>query len=693
MRGARKLATALLLVAAVAAPAAAVEPSPPPRSPGLSGQPISLDAAVAATLRHSYEVQREAAKVAERRGVWQEAEGIFDPTLFLDSEVSQLQQDLIRAEITNEIRRRVPAEFAAIARPEGPPGALDFAAGIIEAGTPAAADIVLAECSRFDTQFIVDAGAQGSVTLCLGDDLNLHGIVIDGAGATGEDLDRLIATLQVLEQLGSQFQAEIQNQIRQLLRDTASLLRQFAEALRQQRARLGGLPSEAQLLDLRFELGNRFLLRNGTLITVTLDLVGTEDNFAGKRHDPAFGGQVSPDTFTTTAALRFNVPLGRGRGRLATAGPVEAAKVAMQAEQRLLLFTASSEALGTVRAYWALAAAQARLGLLERSVAANERILDQTRTLIDAGELPGVERGRAEAKLADARRRVAEQRRALVDARLDLVTVMGQSVDTSEQAPLAADPLPGSAAIAAEAAPAPGTAAGWFDRAQEQRFDLAALSGATRATTILRDVARANLRRPVDFVLRIAYSGFDESFTDRIWDLGAYGEAAGGRIVGPSYAIGLRVAWPIANRSARGALLQAESTLAQSQIDEADVARQIKLRLTDLASKRTRRLAEAAALRDTLQSLERTLESATERFRLGDITLIDALTTESQLTDARLALLDVERELASLEADIRFESGALLTAPSSVDEADPTTLQLVPFSAAGGPGAGARAGG
>jgi len=131
-------------------------------------------------------------------------------------------------------------------------------------------------------------------------------------------------------------------------------------------------------------------------------------------------------------------------------------------------------------------------------------------------------------------------------------------------------------------------------------------------------------------------------------------------------------------------LLQAESSLAQSQINEADLRRDVGLRVADVASIYSRRRAELLARRDALAALERTLEAALERFRLGDVTLIDALTTETQLTDARLAVIDAERDLAVLEAQVRFETGGLLTAPATVEGADPARLQLVPFGAAGG---------
>lgn len=675
------ISLALLGALPLPAAAAAARPEPPVTDlaapPVLAGPKITLGEAVTSSLRYSYELAREAARVSERHGAWREAQGTFDPTFFVNGAYNQLQEDLVTGELANEIRRRVPAEFSAIARPGlGPPGLLDFAADLIESKTPSAAALIVPDCTAFDSRFIVDAGAQGTITLCVDASSNLHGIVLDGQPA-GDDLARLIATLQVLEALGANIQAELQNSIRQILLNTIELLRSTAAALRIQRARLGAMPDEQILRDFTLELGNRFLLHNGTLITATLGIIGTEDEFASKPHAAAFGGQVSPDTFTTTAALRVNVPLGRGRGRLAAYGPVQAAESGLEAEERILLFTATNEALRTVGAYWNLAAAQQRLVVLEKSVTTNDRTLEQTRELIRAAELPGVEERRAQTRAAEAKRRVAEARRDVLDARLELVRAMGAVVETSDQAPLAADPLPtGEAAEADEAA--------WFTQARGRRYDVAAAAATTRAATILRDVARANLRRPVDFVLRVSYSGFDESFETRIWDLGGYSRAAGGKISGPSYSVGLRVSWPFGNSTARGQLLQAESTLVQTQIDEIDLLRDVGLRVADVASAYGRRRAELLALRQSLADIERSLDAALERFKLGDITLIDVLTTETQATDARLAVIEAERALAVLEAQVRFETGGLLTAPASIEGADPARLQLVPFASSTG---------
>lgn len=686
---ARGMAVAVAIALTAAAAARAGEASSPAgdaatasatTSAATIGPEITLEEAVARTLRSSWAIREEATRLDERRGVLEEALGVFDPTLFSSASFSFRQEALINGEIQPEIRRRVPLEFAAIATTEGPPGILDRAAEFIESRTPEAAAIVLRECNEFtDTRFIVDAGTEGTITLCLDANGNLHGIVLEDLAVGGDDLDRLISTLQVLELLGDEFQAETQNAIRNLLATTSSILRQFAEALRLARARLGGVPDEQELMDLTMEVGQRRLFRNGIALTATFGIVGTEDRFDDKRRSPASGGMTRPATFTSTAALRLNVPLGRGRGRVATYGNVEAATEAVRAEQELVLHIASQEALGTIRAYWDVAAAEARVGLRERSRASRAAIRDRTQELIDASELPGVESARATSRLAEAERQLADARRQLVEARLELVRTMGESVDGLGGAPLAADSLPVEEGSAATTDPAATAAelSSLFERARLERHDLAAAAAATRATAILRDVARADLRRQLDLALRVSFDGFEESFDTRIYQLRGYWEAIDGRITGPSYAIGLRWNLPFANRAARGRLLRAESQLAQSEVTEGDLGRQVRLRLAEIVATLARRRAEAARLRETLGNLEQSLQATSERFGLGDATLLDVQTTEQQLTDARLALLEAERDIATLEAEARFESGTLLEEPAE-GVTDPAALRLAP---------------
>ena len=65
-------------------------------------------------------------------------------------------------------------------------------------------------------------------------------------------------------------------------------------------------------------------------------------------------------------------------------------------------------------------------------------------------------------------------------------------------------------------------------------------------------------------------------------------------------------------------------------------------------------------------ALEQTGTAEVDRFRAGEVTVIDVLVTEAQQTDAQLALVAAEQDLATLIARLRFESGTLVRVDSQL---------------------------
>lgn len=665
------LAIALVGLAALlcALPVTAQE-RPADGPPPAAAPRIDLGEAVATTLRQSYQLRLAEARALRQEGVWKEASGLFDGVVFADFDFSYVQEDLVSDEVNNEIRRRVPAEFAAIATPDGPPGALDRAADQIERGIADTGHFIVDDCGETQSRLIVDVANLGStVTLCIDGEGVLRGTAIDNVAVSSADLDELIGVLSILEAMGGDFERELQQAIRDLLTETASILRQTAEALRIQRARLGRLPTERELMDLRLEFGHRRQLRNGVGISASFSFIGAEDEFDGKSRATAFGGTLSPSIFTAAAAARLVVPLGKGRGRTATTGPERAAEVAFHAQRQLILHTASGQALETVRNYLRLAAAAERVLLLERSADTQQQIVDTTQELIRADELPGAELSRAEARYNDTLRTASQARQELLDAQFDLVETLGGSVDRPELAPQPASGLPqeGQGELDPKA---------WVEQAVLHRHDLAAAAAASEASTILEATSKTELRPRVDFTASASYGGLYESFGQGIYDFDGYWNAVRDKLVGPSYIVGLRFGFPFRNREARGRLLQASAARGRSEVTERDLERQIRLKLHDLAGSLENRRGEVARLREAATSLEETLNASRELFKIGDIPLIDLLTTEELLTDTRLALVEARRELAITEAEVRFESGTLLGDSGESREPDPRSLGL-----------------
>ncbi len=677
--GAIPVALALLFLGAPRASEAQAESEDPAVLGAPSGARLSLEEAVTRGLRNRADTQLAIQRLSEREGAHQEQAGVFDPLFFVDTSFEMRQQELLRSGYDFEVRRRLPPDLAI---PE-----LERAVGIMVDNLPTSESLLFQECTATQDRFNVLVNAPEGpleVTLCFDGFGELQRIVPRGDLRDSLDLLGVIDVLRKIGSLSDEVSRDLEAGFADRLRVLVRGLRTIIAAMRTQLANLGCFPSDnypaevgfcifpeiEQSLDLRFEMGQQWRFHNGIAVTASLQLAGTEDNYRGKPLDPVLGDQVAPNTFSTTGSLSLDIPLAKGRGKKATAAALRATEVAVDAERNVLLHTTAGTALFTIQSYWELAAAEKRLALLVDSARVQTELLENTRALIDEDALAGAEAYRVEASYADALNRVATARRTLIETRLDLVDAMGQHLERITEAPLAADPLPTAedTTLDAEA---------WVDTAYANRWDLEGNRLATRASEILVDAARANLRHQVDLTLNVSYNGFHESFDDRLYDFGGYSDAASGLISGPSYLIRLRWKVPFRNRSARGRLVQARASVNQSRINETELERQIRLAIFELVKRIDAKKLELEQQAQNLSSLEDSLEASLERFRLGDLTLIDTLTTEQQLTAARLALVDIESELAILLSQLRFESGTLVEAPEDFEEFDTSDVRLL----------------
>jgi outer membrane protein TolC len=308
--------------------------------------------------------------------------------------------------------------------------------------------------------------------------------------------------------------------------------------------------------------------------------------------------------------------------------------------------------------------------VLQGSSGIQSEILEATRILVDADEVPRATLNRTEARYAQVAGQLAAALQEVTRARSDLANSMGDAPVGLDEMPLAGDPLP----------PGPGETydpGAWIDRALQQRDDLEASELATQATQLLEDVARTDLRRRVDLRLNTSFNAFHESFEDRLYEFDAYWEAVTGKISGPSYGFLLTFDLPFQNRAAKGRLAQARANTSSSRINTVDLDRQIRLQVTDLTQALEDRRAQLVQLEETVRQNERALESSTALYDAGEITLIDLLTTEEQVTTSRLALVDLRAEIAILEAQLRFEAGELLE-PETTDPENYRALRLRP---------------
>jgi outer membrane protein TolC len=666
--------TAVAAVAAalaVAAPAAAQAPALP------AGVPLGLDQAIATTLARDPQVALAGESVATQRAALEEARGVYDKQVAartqLDYNVGELSSGRYRSELNRRLRLEIPPpEFDTVAQQLI--DRLPVPAGQDEPGS-----ILYPDCTQATTFFVLRDSETDAIqsVLCFDKDDNLIGILGTPGGLEELNALNLAGLFTDLSAIDERLDEFVQAQLALVadeMRVIALALRQTAASLRLQRIRLGRIPEEQENINFALGLDWQHRFQGGSAFVGTIDLQSSEDNYKGKRLSPAFGDSAIPNTFVTTLGVALELPLGRGGGRTSFGAPVRAAEQNLAAAEALWLHTASQSALAALQAYWDAAAAERRRALLEESLATQDRILAATEELVAADVVPRVELARTRSRRADVASQVAAARQAAAVARLELQKAIGLEATSVAVAPLAVDGF--GDALAAD--PLAGLDADELvARAWQLRRDAAASNALVAANQTLVDAAKQDLRPEVSLSLNLSYNARHESFSDRFYDWEGFKKAVEDKFAGPSYGAALRFRFPVGNRSAKGRLLQAEAGATQSRISEGDLKRTISLAVRELLKTIADTRAELGSRREAVARQEETHAASLERHQAGDLSVIDTLTTEEQLTAARLQVVDAERRYLALLAQLRFETGTLLEAPAG----EGATARLAPFGA------------
>src|SRR5262249_5198462 len=128
----------------------------------------------------------------------------------------------------------------------------------------------------------------------------------------------------------------------------------------------------------------------------------------------------------------------------------------------------------------------------------------------------------------------------------------------------------------------------------------------------------------------------------------------------PFAVVSLSFELPFGNHAAKGRLVQAESTLTGSRIRSRDLQRTITENVLDAAAAVRRAAAALDNWEAAVAAARQILETTIQRFQLGDVTLIDVLLTEQELTDDLQQRVAGQQIYLSALARLRYETGGLV---------------------------------
>jgi outer membrane protein TolC len=212
-----------------------------------------------------------------------------------------------------------------------------------------------------------------------------------------------------------------------------------------------------------------------------------------------------------------------------------------------------------------------------------------------------------------------------------------------------------------------------------RRADVKSASAFRDASRILETAARAETRWRFDLrfsggVAQAYYGPPFRSLPDELAPIGAlpddsyvryYDPRGVGRAFSPRWppiaAITGTVELPFGNNQRAGAYAQAVASTSANEIQVMDLSRTIANAVPQLAENIRRARLQWEQRQEEVIQYEATWD-ATQRLRAaGEMTLIDTLLTEQELTQARLLLVQAKREYASAVARFKRETGTLVT--------------------------------
>ena len=384
-------------------------------------------------------------------------------------------------------------------------------------------------------------------------------------------------------------------------------------------------------------------LRQGIVVAPELDVSRTAL--------PALG--VQP-TSQATAKLNLIVPLLKDRGGVVTAASERAASRSYDALRLQTEHIAAQAVLTAVSAYWDYQSAIARLDILADSETRAQRLLDDTRKLVEAGERPPSDLRQVQGNAAAKRVTRVSAEQSVVDARVRLGLHMG--LGPAETAALRATTTPFPAAAAADAGAL--AAPALVDEAVALRADLRATEKSVESTRMIFDAARENLKPRVDLVSSIGYAGLQVGGNN----VGSLVSPVFSNVPGPDVAVSFRYQWATANVGARGALLQSESAYEQQRIAREDLQRQIRIGVYQAVEAIGRHAAAMSDAHDAVTFYQETVRSEQRKFQLGVSTLFDTIQAADALTNVRLSEITAERDYAVALATLRYQTGSLVVA-------------------------------
>jgi outer membrane protein len=397
-------------------------------------------------------------------------------------------------------------------------------------------------------------------------------------------------------------------------------------------------------------------LRNGLVLSTTVSSTRTDGT------TNAFNRWASQNQ----GLISFNltVPLLRNAGLSAAIGE-RASELEWRAAREDLRLVVAKNVLGAANAYWGLIAARKNLLIAREGEAGMTRLLEDTRKLIAADELPAAEVNLIQASLAERRSARIAAEMAVLQARQSLGALMGLDYAEVERLEVDGDFPPLSQDVPEQPVPMPGVR----EQVLLRRPDLVASRLRRDAAQARIDVARDGLRPQLNLALGAGMAGLSEGAAGSNF-YGALRENA----TSPNTSVILTYQWAFGNNAAEGVLAQRVAAHDTAAINHESLVRTVGLALESAYAGLVRSAQQLKASTESVAIYQLSLENEKTKNRLGTSTILNVLNVNDSLRNARLAQVNNHLNYLTSLANLCYETGTLVN-----DEASGNSIDLSRF--------------
>jgi len=329
----------------------------------------------------------------------------------------------------------------------------------------------------------------------------------------------------------------------------------------------------------------------------------------------------------------------------------------------------SQAILQTAQAYWALRSAQEQLDVLRAYENTSLSLRKLISLLIAGNEKAKSEIQQADAYVAEAAGRRLAGEQAVFEARQALGVAMGLDRVGLRYAPLAAEPFPGPNGLEHVARNQDRLVAA----ALEFRADYRASIKAQESAKAIMDAARLDLLPQMNFQIKASYFGGDTDVSFEGFEHSFFGHQTGVSAVGQ-----LHFDWPIEDRVARGNFVTTTAQKRQAEVQTSQLETSIVsgvLVSIDALMSGTRQWLEA---REAVGAYVKAMDTEEKKYKAGVSTLLDVIDTEDRDLEEMLTEVTAKQQIATAFAQLRFQSGTMLTGEGKTVNITPEVLETVP---------------